>query len=133
MVEPHRTRHPGPGRVTSGGRYPDDRERIARARQAAEALFAEPPPELPSNSRGAGPSPDLLHPGEVTTATAMPEGTAKLSVDTPPPTGRSIIPASQVAQMRLWVKYGMTAAQIAKVCGVPVGEVKRVLHKSGRG
>ena len=45
----------------------------------------------------------------------------------PPVSGE--IPASQLARIRTWVKYGMTVAQVAKVYGVPVDEIERVLRK----
>ncbi|MGH7097751.1 MAG: hypothetical protein ACREE4_08860 [Stellaceae bacterium] len=63
----------------------------------------------------------------------MPEGTAAPPIGTPPPSAGSKIPASQVAQMRIWVKYGMTVPQVAEVFEVPVGEVERTLRKAGRG
>jgi hypothetical protein len=63
----------------------------------------------------------------------MPEGTAAPPIDTPPPSARSIIPASQVARIRVWVKYGMTVSQVAEVFGVPASEVERVLRQAGRG
>jgi transposase len=63
----------------------------------------------------------------------MPEGTAAPPIDTPPPSAPSTIPASQVARIRVWVKYGMTVSQIAEVFGVPAGEIKRVLRQAGRG
>jgi hypothetical protein len=82
---------------------------------------------------GDGPSPDPPYAEEVTKATAMPEGTATPPIDTPPPSPRSTIPASQVARIRVWVKYGMTIPQVAELFGVPVGEVERVLRQAGRG
>jgi hypothetical protein len=54
-------------------------------------------------------------------------------IDTRRPSARPALPASQVAQIRIWVKYGMTVPQVAEVCGVPVGEIERVLRKAGRG
>jgi hypothetical protein len=46
-----------------------------------------------------------------------------------PPAGGDI-PASQLARIRAWVKYGMTVAQVAEVYGVSVGEIERVLGKA---
>ncbi|HJU18089.1 MAG TPA: hypothetical protein VJ770_16675 [Stellaceae bacterium] len=63
----------------------------------------------------------------------MPEGTAAPPIDTPLPSARSAIAASQVARIRVWVKYGMTVSQVAEVFGVPIGEVERVLRRAGRG
>jgi hypothetical protein len=42
---------------------------------------------------------------------------------------RGEIPASQLARIRTWVKYGMTAAQVAEVYGVPASEIERALRK----
>jgi len=43
-----------------------------------------------------------------------------------PPAGE--IPRSQLARIRAWVKYGMTIAQVAQVCGVAVAEIERILR-----
>jgi len=40
------------------------------------------------------------------------------------------IPRSQFACIRAWVKYGMTARQVADVYGVAVGEIERILWKA---
>ena len=34
-----------------------------------------------------------------------------------------------VGRIRAWVKYGMTAAQVAQVYGVAVSEIERILGK----
>jgi hypothetical protein len=39
------------------------------------------------------------------------------------------IPRSQFARIRAWVKYGMTAAQVARVYGVAVADIERILRK----
>ncbi len=131
MIASHPPRRPGVDRATPGSRYPDDRERIARARQAAEALFTPKSPRVRrSNSLpvlGDGLSPDLPHAEEVANAAAIPEETAA------PPSVPSTIPASQVARIRVWLKYGMTVSQVAEIFGVPVGEIERALRQAGRG
>jgi hypothetical protein len=131
MIASHPPRRPGLGRATPGSRYPDNRERIARARQAAEAMFTPKSPRVrPLNSLpvlGSDPPPGPPHAEEVAKATAMPEGTAA------PPSARSTIPVSQVARIRVWLKYGMTVSQVAEVFGVPAGEVERMLRQAGRG
>jgi hypothetical protein len=123
-------------RATPGSRYPDNRERIVRAWQAAEALFTPKSPRVRrSNSLpvlGGGPSPDPPQEEEVAKAAAMPEETTAPLIDIPPPSVRSTIPASQIARIRIWAKYGMTVSQVAAVFGVPVGEVERVLRKAAR-
>jgi predicted XRE-type DNA-binding protein len=63
----------------------------------------------------------------------MPEGTAAPPIDTPPPSARLTIPASQVARIRIWMKHGMTVSQVSEVFGVPISEVERVLRQAGRG
>jgi hypothetical protein len=137
MIASHPPRRPGLDRATPGSRYPDDRERIARARQVAEALFTPKSPRVRrSNSLpvlGGGLSPDPPHAEEVAKAAATPEGTAAPPIDTPPPSERLTIPASQVARIRAWVKYGMTVSQVAEVFGVPIGEVEQALRQAGRG
>jgi hypothetical protein len=40
------------------------------------------------------------------------------------------IPISQFARIRAWVKYGMTAPQIAEVYGVGVAAIERILRKA---
>jgi hypothetical protein len=39
------------------------------------------------------------------------------------------IPHSQFARIRALAKYGMTVAQVAKVYGVAVGEIERILRR----
>ena len=39
------------------------------------------------------------------------------------------IPRSQFARIRTWVKYGMTAAQVAQVYGVAVADIEHILRK----
>jgi hypothetical protein len=117
--------------------HPAALERIARVRQAAEALFTPKSPRVRrSNSLpvlGGGPSPDPPHAEEVAKAAAMPEGTAAPPIDTPPPSARLTIPASQVARIRIWMKHGMTVSLVSEVFGVPISEVERVLRQAGRG
>ena len=38
------------------------------------------------------------------------------------------IPASQVARIRAWVKYGMTVRQVAHVTGIAADEIERILR-----
>jgi hypothetical protein len=44
------------------------------------------------------------------------------------PMGKPVLPAAQIARIRAWLKYGMTAAQVADTCGVTASEVERVLR-----
>lgn len=94
-----------------GERYPTDRERIDRARQAAEALFAPKP-------RAAEAAPPAPVRREVVT-TPAPQASPPREVA-----------ESQVARIRTWVKYGMSVAEVAEVYGVSVDEIERVLRKA---
>ena len=131
MAEDHSPHRLPNGRARSDSRYPDHRERIAKARQAAEALFApkprraEPPGACPAPA--VGQAVRVVRILETSKPTSVPG--VKASIDTeaaPVPT----IPASQLARIRTWVKYGMTIARVAKLYGVPVDEVARVLRKA---
>ncbi|MGH7114616.1 MAG: hypothetical protein ACREE9_08990 [Stellaceae bacterium] len=108
----------------------DNRERITRARQAAEALFTpkrpvsmpsipDTPPadQSPRKPRVLGIVPAApVHVEEV-------ESPARLEQQTP-----CAIPRSQFARIRTWVKYGMTVAQVAEVYGIARGDVERILR-----
>jgi hypothetical protein len=48
----------------------------------------------------------------------------------PDPQTQREIPRSQFARIRIWVKYGMTAAQVAEVYGAAVGEIERILGRA---
>jgi hypothetical protein len=39
------------------------------------------------------------------------------------------IPAAHFACIRAWVRYGMTASQVAEVYGVAVSEIERILKR----
>lgn len=110
----------------------DNRERITRARQAAEALFTPKPPVS---------TPPITQPGPADPSTRKPRVLRVIPPTTPdrldgperpvapaPPTVE--IPPSQIARIRTWVKYGMKVAQVAQVCGVPVREIERILGKA---
>lgn len=114
--------------------YPrgDDRERITRARQAAEALFNAKPPvsrssvaDTPAADQRAR-KPRVL--GIVPTAPVRVEE-VKASVSPEQQTPHAI-PRSQFARIRTLVKYGMTVAQVAEVYGVVVGDVERILRNA---
>ena len=108
----------------------DDRERISRARQAAEALFTlKPPVSTPAAQQTAPADPSARTPRVLPISPASarhdepesPVAPAPLPVELPP---------SQVARIRTWVKYGMKVAKVAQVYGVPVGEIERLLGKA---
>jgi hypothetical protein len=124
MIENHPPRRPGYGRESSGRPYPDDRERMSRARQTAEALFAAKPPvtEKPSSDDQPDRQPRLL---ETALPAPVPCEVIEVSISPEPP-----IPAAQVARIRTWVKYGMTLAQVAEVYKIPLAEITRIFGKS---
>ncbi len=110
----------------------DDRHQITRAREAAEALFRpkrQPiEPSIPETPPAAIPSarkPRVL-------AVTSP-GPVHVERDAPVSAKQQMtpeIPRSQFARVRTWVKYGMTAPQVAEVYGVAVDEVERILRKT---
>ena len=109
----------------------DDRERITRARRAAEALFrSKPPVSEPSVSDSPPADQSARKPRVLGISPAVPVRHDELETPVgpePPPT-REIL-RSQFARIRALVKYGMTVAQVAQVYGAPVGEIERVLRK----
>jgi hypothetical protein len=108
----------------------DDRERIARARQAAEALFASKPPvEQRPASGGPAPTEELARKPRV--LAIVPQTPARRE-EPALPAGRTRritrgIPRSQYGRIRTWVEYGMTASEVAEVYGAAVGEIERIL------
>jgi len=111
---------------------PDERERIRKARQEAEALFtskwpiseASVPNPLPSADQSAR-KPRILR--------ALPTASVRHEEGNVPVGSKARmtpeIPTSQFARIRAWAKYGMTAAQVAAVYGVAVGVIERILHQ----
>jgi hypothetical protein len=113
----------------------DDRERITRARQAAEALFASKPP-VGAPSAAESPMPDdrqMAHKPRVLGITSPPAPVRHEAVEVPvspePPAARAI-PRSEFARIRAWVKYGMKVAQVAEVYGAAVGEIERIIRQA---
>jgi hypothetical protein len=107
----------------------DNRERIANARQAAEALFtAKLPVSAPSVAATepadrAARKPRVLR---IIAPAPAPHHEPETPV-APEPSPIPSVPASQVARIRTWVKYGMTVDQVAKVYRVSIGEIERLL------
>jgi hypothetical protein len=126
MAENRPPRRPGHHSARLGEPFPDDRERINRARQAAEALFA-PKPGVSEASVSAAP-PAASAPRRLSTP-AVVQHEARVLPNVPTPAAGEI-PASQLARIRSWVKYGMTVPQVAAVYGVSVAEIERVLRKA---
>jgi hypothetical protein len=122
MVENHPSRRRVYGREHAAARIPDDRERRAQARRAAEALFASKPPVTEKPVDHSPQQPHVL-------PTAPPPARSEVIQSTTSPTTprREAIPAAHVARIRTWVKYGMTVPQIAAIYGAEVDEIVRML------
>jgi hypothetical protein len=133
-----RTNKPFGGNLLLSRRRPlsprdDERERITRARRAAEALFttqrqvtqqlvSDPLPSVDQSAR----RPRVLR--ALSSASGRPKE-GKLPVEfeqriTP------AIPRSQFARIRPWVRYGMTVAQVAGIYGVAVDVIERILRQA---
>ncbi len=122
---------PGLHSARSGESFPDDRERINRARQAAEALFA-PKPRTTETSVSSGQPPAgqaAPAPRRLSTAVVV-RREALRPPDARNPPAAAEIPAAQLARIHAWVKYGMTVAQVAEVYGVAIAEIERMLRKA---
>ena len=110
----------------------DDRERIIRARQAAEALFTSKPPVSRPSFPDTAPADQSARKPRVLRIISPPairveEVNASVSAE---PQTTPAIPHSQLARIRSWVKYGRTLPQVAEVYRVPVGEIERLLRKA---
>ena len=110
----------------------DDRQQITRAREAAEALFRpkrqviEPSvPETPPAAVSLPRKPRVL-----TIVSPAPDHVEREAPVSAKQQMTPEIPRSQFDRVRTWVKYGMTARQVAEVYGVPVGEIERILRKA---
>jgi hypothetical protein len=108
----------------------DERERITSARRAAEALFTTK--RQVTTQSVSDPLPSVSQsehkPRVLKALSPVPvghqEGNAPVDFKhqiTPE------IPSSQFARIRAWVKYGMTAAQVAAMYGVSVDVIERIL------
>jgi hypothetical protein len=111
----------------------DDRERITRARQAAEALFT-PKQRVPDQSvlNPQGPADGLPRKPRVlpiSSAASIRQEEVEVPVSSEQPMTPGI-PPSQFVRIRSWVKYGMTVSQVAEVYGVPIGAIERILRKA---
>jgi hypothetical protein len=104
-----------------------DRERAHRARQAAEALFAPKPRAAETSAAPAAGkrAPATLLPAPAPAA-RRPDDTSAIR-DEPQPRRR--IPSAHATRIRLWLRYGMSKAQVAAVYGVEIGEIERILRQ----
>ena len=108
-----------------------DRERISRARLAAEALFtAKPPVNVPSIADPpADHSPRKPRVLRVTSPPPTRVAEVKASVSLEPKSTPSISPA-QFARIRTWMRYGTTIAEVAAVYGLTADELARILRNA---
>jgi len=109
----------------------DDRERISKTRQAAEALFTS---KSPVNGPSDPDSPTADQSARKPRVLAIAPVASVRREDTetpviPEPQATHAIGQSEFARVRTLVKYGMTVAQVAEVYGAAVGEIERILHK----
>ena len=111
----------------------DDRDRMTSARQTAEALFT------PKRQVTEQPVPDSVPPAEPSARkprilSALPSAPVRREQREAPASSEermtTEIPRSQFARIRVWAKYGMTAAQVAAVYGVAVGAIERILRQT---
>jgi hypothetical protein len=110
----------------------DDRERITRARQAAEALFTAKAPVSEPSVPDSAPADQSVRKPRVLRITSSAAPVRHEEFETPivpdQQTTRGI-PPSQFARIRTLVKYGMTGSQVAEVCGVPIADIARILRE----
>jgi hypothetical protein len=111
----------------------DDRERIASARQAAEALFTPKrrPVELSVSDPAPSTDPPARKPRVLPILSPAPVRNEEVAapVDPEPRTTRQI-PRSEHARIRTWMNYGLTIPQVAEVYGVAVGVIERILGEA---
>lgn len=133
MTEGHPPHRHGSGRARSDGPLRSNRERIDRARQAAEALFRPKRQDTRSSGPDSHPSAEASErkPRVLTSSPPAPAQPTKVeALGTSEAPMLPVIPASHFARIRAWVKYGMTVPQVAQVYGVAVGEIERILRKA---
>jgi hypothetical protein len=108
----------------------DRREQSTSARQAAEALFSPKTQPVKPAVRETSPVGEAVRKPRVlavAVAAPVPHDEPEAPTRAKPPM-KPVIPAAHAARIRAWLKYGMTAAQVAEIYGVAAGEVERVLR-----
>jgi hypothetical protein len=111
----------------------DDRERIASARQAAEALFTPKP--QPAEPSASDPAPSAEQPARkprvLSILSPSPVRNEEVAAPAnPEPRTTRQIPRSHHARIRTLVEYGLTIPQVAEVYGVAVGVIERILREA---
>ena len=110
----------------------DDRERITRARQAAEALFT-PRRQVaePSASDSLPADQSVRKPRVLGISSLAPVRLDEVKAPVAPePETTPEIPRSKFARIRSLIKYGMTVSEVAKVYGVAVDDIERILRRA---
>jgi hypothetical protein len=111
----------------------DERERITRARRAAEALFTSNRQVIKLSLSGSSPSVDQAARKSRVLKALSPTTASHEESRAPVDSEQQILPAipkSQFARIRTWVEYGMTAAQVAAVYGVAVDVIEGILRQT---
>ena len=109
------------------------REQIARARQAAEALFtSKPPVAKPAVTESSPPSPTQRKPRvlQITAGPAKSDEEVKAAVTPEPQPATPKIPRSHFPRIRSWVRYGMTVGQVAEHYDAEIDEIRRIIRNS---
>ena len=119
--------------LSSRQRQPDprgeDRERITRAREAAEALFTSKPSTNPPSVREAAAEMRKPRVLQIISPTLARRNRAPEAPPVPSEPSTRELPRAEFARIRASVKYGMTVAQAAQVYGVAVTDIERIVRK----
>jgi hypothetical protein len=120
----------------------NNREKINRARQAAEDLFRPAqqtaPPELtPVSTVSSAVPPARRQPRVLAIAPRVPPRAEPETPAEPKPTRRKrvsrrktgAIPSSQLGRVRALANYGMTREQVAEFYGVAIEEIDRIIEQ----
>jgi hypothetical protein len=120
----------------------NSRERIDRARRAAEDLFKPPhreaetaSPALPPKDTNSTERPARRQPRIFALPPRAPAATQTEAPSKPQPARRkatakprtNVVPPSQTGRVRTLTRYGMTPAQVAELYEVTVGEIERII------
>ena len=121
LLNQPRERHPAGG---------DDRQRVTRAREAAEALFA--PKRAVPKTLAAESLPPVSPPASkprVLPVSKPSVPTEKSEPETAPASSMiQAISAPQVPRIRTWLKFGMKLRQVAQLIGVDAKEIEHMLR-----
>jgi len=122
----------------------NNRDKLDRAREAAEALFTPTQEskdrELPEATGSNAGSTEQQSKRQPRIFTIPPQRPATAEAETPPKPKpsprepatrrRGAVPPMQIGRVRALATYGMTTAQVAELYGVTVDEIERVLDGS---